>query len=388
MKYVLVINQSAELYGADKAILELIENFPNGYTPIVVLHEDGPLKLVLQEMGIEVIHSSVIKIKRGIFNFSYLLQLPFEIIGSLYRIRKSLKGKEIALVHSNAISVFIGAFYSFVFRKKHLWHVHEIIENPEIAAKAYPKIVAFFSNLMVFNSQASYNQFYKYNKKIANRSVVIHNGQNRNVPPTNEEVLREIRSTYFKATSSQTVIGLVGRISRLKGQQVLLGAFQFLVKKYDNVKLVYIGSAPKGQSHYLTALEEKIVENNLENDVEIIDFQEQIWPFYDALDIVVVPSTEPESFGLVATEAMLSNKPVVASDLGGLKEIIVHEKTGYLFEPGNVNELFLALEKLVLSEDLRVKMGLSGNLRVRNNFTANAYATKFKNAYDGLTSTK
>ena len=48
MKNVLIINQSAELYGADKALLELIENYPKGYNPIVVLHEDGPLKDLLE----------------------------------------------------------------------------------------------------------------------------------------------------------------------------------------------------------------------------------------------------------------------------------------------------------------------------------------------------
>ena len=49
MKNVLIVNQSAELYGADKAILELINNFPENYNPIVVLHEKGPLKQLLEK---------------------------------------------------------------------------------------------------------------------------------------------------------------------------------------------------------------------------------------------------------------------------------------------------------------------------------------------------
>ena len=130
-KNVLIINQSAELYGADKAILELIENFPEGYTPIVVLHEDGPLKDLLENLSVQVIKSSVIKVKRGILKPSFFLQLPFEILKSFFTIKKELRGKKIALVHSNATSVFIGAFYAFFFRIPHVWHVHEIIEKPE-----------------------------------------------------------------------------------------------------------------------------------------------------------------------------------------------------------------------------------------------------------------
>ncbi len=124
MKNVLIVNQSAELYGADKAILELINNFPENYTPIVVLHEEGPLKQLLEKKGIQVIYSSVIKVKRGILKPSFFIKLTFEIIKSFLTIKKQLKGKKIHLIHSNATSVFIGAFYSFFFSIPYLWPVH------------------------------------------------------------------------------------------------------------------------------------------------------------------------------------------------------------------------------------------------------------------------
>ncbi|MFY8069523.1 MAG: hypothetical protein ACOVMG_05455, partial [Flavobacterium sp.] len=109
MKNVLIINQSSELYGADKAILELINNFPEHYNPIVVLENEGPLKELLKNKGIQVISSSVIKVKRGILKPTFFIKLPFEIIKSIIKIKKALKGKKIDLIHSNATSVFIGA---------------------------------------------------------------------------------------------------------------------------------------------------------------------------------------------------------------------------------------------------------------------------------------
>jgi len=76
-KNVLIINQSAELYGADKALLELLQNYPEDYNPIVVLHEEGPLKDLLEKMGIKVIKSSVIKVKRGVLKAILFSEVAF-----------------------------------------------------------------------------------------------------------------------------------------------------------------------------------------------------------------------------------------------------------------------------------------------------------------------
>ncbi len=385
MKNVLIINQSAELYGADRALLELIDNYPEGYNPIVVLHQEGPLKEILEQRGIKVIKCSVVKVKRGILRPSFFLVLPFDVLKAFSTIRRELDGMKIDLVHSNAISVFIGAFYAFTFRIKHIWHVHEIIEHPAMLAKMYPKIVHLLADKIVFNSEASYSQFKKYKQRISEKSVVVHNGQTRDFPVIDADERRRIRTDLFKVRNQNTVVlGLVGRISRLKGQRLLLKAFNRLHQKFDAIHLVYVGSAPDGQEHFLEKLKTKISAEKLEHVVTIVDFQQFVWPIYDALDIVVVPSTEPESFGLVATEAMLSRKPVVGSNFGGLTEIIDDGVTGYLFEPKNVDDLVLKLEKII-SDPVKLKsFGDAGYQRVISKFSATQYASGIKAAYDSF----
>ncbi|MDQ7959313.1 MULTISPECIES: glycosyltransferase family 4 protein [Flavobacterium] len=383
MKNVLIVNQSAELYGADRIILELILNFPNDYTPIVVLHEDGPLKKILEEKGIQIIHCSVIKVKRGILGLNFFLKLPFEIIKSFSTIKKELKGKKIDLVHSNATSVFIGAFYSFFFRKKHLWHVHEIIEQPKFLANAYPQIVNFFSDKIVYNSKATYLNFFNRKRSIQKKSVIVYNGQERNIPIIESE-RNSIRQEKLKIFDDTIVIGLVGRISKLKGQIFLLNAFYDLQKKYDNIHLVFVGSPPPSKEFLLTDLIEKIDFFQLQSKVTIIDFQENIWPIYDALDILTVPSIEPESFGLVATEGMLSYKPIIASNHGGLAEIVVDNVTGALFVPNNKEDLKQKLIQLIESPSLIKEYGLNGNQRVKEVFSTKKYVSGIKTIYDTL----
>ncbi|RYZ20367.1 MAG: glycosyltransferase [Chitinophagaceae bacterium] len=386
MKNVLIVNQSAELYGADKALLELLQNYPSGYNPIVVLHQDGPLKEILKGMGIQVIHASVIKVKRGVLTTSFMLGLPFEVIRSFRTIKKELGGKKIHLVHSNAISVFIGAFYSLAFRKKHLWHVHEIIEHPKLLAKAYPHIVSRMANRIVFNSKASFNQFSKIRKGLEGKSAIVHNGQNRQARLATMDEISLTRKTLFGMSDTRTVvIGLVGRISRLKGQQLLLEAFSMVLKKFPGTFLVFVGSAPDGQEHFLEQLQARIKEFKLEHKCTIVPFQSTIWPVYDALDISVVPSTEAESFGLVATESMLSAKPVVGSRLGGLIEIIREGETGYLFECGNADELADKLELLLLDTEKAKSLGQNGLAVVQREFSTEKYVSGIKTQYDLLT---
>ena len=101
-------------------------------------------------------------------------------------------------------------------------------------------------------------------------------------------------------------------------------------------------------------------------------------------DAVVVPSTEPESFGLVATESMLSKKPVIASKLGGLQEIIIHEETGYLFEAGNSADLCEQLEKIIENPYLGISLGEKGQERVKKCFSTQKYVGGMKSVYDSI----
>jgi glycosyltransferase involved in cell wall biosynthesis len=348
-----------------------------------VLEHEGPLKEILKQKGILVIKCPVMKLHKSIFNVSGFSKLFIDFFKGLYILRKETRAIKIDIVHSNAISVLLGAFYSFFFRKKHLWHVHEIIEKPKLIANFYPKLVSFFSDIIIFNSQASYNQFLKIKPAISSKSKIVYNGQNRLAPFSKTEEINTIKNTVFKAPN-KTIIGLVGRINKWKGQYILLDAFYNLQQQYPDLHLVFVGSAPPGQDHYLHKLEEMIRAYNIEKSVTVIDFQTNIWPIYDAIDISVVPSIEPEPFGLVATEAMLSCNPVIASDHGGLSEIVVDKVTGFLVEPNNQKDLESKIEILINNPEMAKEMGLAGNKRVKEYFSALHYVSAIERIYKSL----
>ncbi len=100
--------------------------------------------------------------------------------------------------------------------------------------------------------------------------------------------------------------------------------------------------------------------------------QEETRAHYRQAAICVVPSLWHEPFGLVAVEAMAAGRPVCASDSGGLRDIVVHEETGFLFPPGDADALAGALERLLDSPALCQRMGRAGQERARTLFTWDA----------------
>lgn len=98
---------------------------------------------------------------------------------------------------------------------------------------------------------------------------------------------------------------------------------------------------------------------------------EELPSFYQEMDVVVVPSTWIEPFGITALEGMASGLPVVASNHGGLQISVSHEETGFLFEPGNANELAQCLETLARDAPRRRLLGEQGRRRVETVFDWN-----------------
>ena len=385
MKNILFIHQSAELYGSDKTLLLLLKNLDkNKFKPIVLLPFDGPLKEALENENIEVVIAPVLKLYRKLFTPKNLIgffkdiKVAFKIVNELH------KKYQFTLIYSNTLAVLLGIMFAWKNNIKHLWHVHEIIEKPSLFKKAFVGLLSLKSNThIVYNSQAT-KVFWELNKSIINKGVVIWNGIEINTPESSTSELFDIRKNLFLAQPNEIILALVGRISRWKGQMILLDAFNNLVQKNENIKLVFVGAPPPNQEKFQEDLEDRISSFKLNDKVLIIPFQNEIHKIWQAIDIAVVPSTEPEPFGMVAIEAMLAHKPIVGSNHGGLTEIIENNATGFLVTPNSVQDLVIALEKLIQNELLRKEMGEKGYLRVTTAFSVEQYVDSFEKFFEKI----
>jgi len=163
---------------------------------------------------------------------------------------------------------------------------------------------------------------------------------------------------------------LPGRLTPWKGQKIFIEALKILSEK-DNIQPfqgIILGH-DQGRNVYKKQLVGLVQQHRLGKIVKFIDHCEEMPIAYGIANLVCSCSVEPEAFGRVSVEAQSMNIPIVASDIGGSKETIVKEKTGYLFKSGNPNELANVIE-MVMTKDYNLlkSIGFEGRKNVLKKF--------------------
>jgi len=375
MKNILFIHQSAELYGSDKTLLLLLKHLDKTkFNSVVILPFDGPLKVELEKENTKVVIAPVLKLYRRMFSFKNLWNFIKDKNKAFETIDELNKYYKFDIIYSNTLAVLLGMIYAKKRKIKHIWHVHEIIVHPKIIATVFPKLLNAFSDLIICNSNATRENLTDRIAALKEKTIVVYNGI---------EINEDIISTQekFGLEKEDIILTLVGRISRLKGHKWLLSTYINQIQKRSNAKLLFVGSPVENQEYYLEEIENIISENKLEEKVKIIPFTKDLSQIWQITDIAIMPSTEAESFGLVAVEAMLAKKPVIGSNHGGLKEIIENNKTGLLIAPNDEEALAEAIFKLIEDPLLRKSFGENGYNRVVNEFSVDRYVESLENVF-------
>ena len=133
---------------------------------------------------------------------------------------------------------------------------------------------------------------------------------------------------------------LPGRLTRWKGQEMFIQSLNLLRTQYgkENFQAIILGSH-QGRKVYYKKLLSMVEKYQLSKKIIFLQHFKEIPVVYYISDVVVSPSIEPEAFGRVAVESQSMEKPILASDLGGSKETIIHGKSGFLFKNNNINSL-------------------------------------------------
>jgi hypothetical protein len=174
---ILIIHQSAELYGSDKTLLLLLKHIDKTkFYPVVVLPNEGILKDELEKENIEVVIAPVLKLSRKMFTPKNIFKFIKDIKIGISILDKLNKKHHFDIVYSNTLAVSLGMIYAKKRKIKHLWHVHEIIIRPKIIAAIYPKLLMIFSDLVVCNSIATQKNLTQRIPKLESKSIVIYNG--------------------------------------------------------------------------------------------------------------------------------------------------------------------------------------------------------------------
>lgn len=226
--------------------------------------------------------------------------------------------------------------------------------------------------------------FPKEKKKI----VVINRGIDTNYfdPQSINETRKLNAISSLGIHESPHIILLPGRLTRWKGHLVAIKSAKIIKNLRPDLNFVFliVGSHQNRES-YKNILYKQVKRNGLESNIIFSGSMIDMPAIYTLADIVLSTSIEPEAFGRVSCEASSMTKPVIASNLGASKDIILNNKTGWLVNPNDEKDLAeKILEVLDLSQEKKDLVGSNARTRVKQNFNINSMLDKTLNLYEEL----
>jgi len=360
--------QTSYIGGAEQSLLSLVSALDRDYFyPIIIVTDDkGPLFKRLKELNIETIVMPLNRLR---------WKNPFPFIITVFKLVILIRQRKISLIHSNIGSTnqYL-AVAAIIARIPMVSHLRAIITK-----QMYWEYLFFLPNNFIANSNASRSSIFPYLRK-GQKCVVIHNAINLDwfVPGIKG---REIREQYG-ISDDAPLVGVAGRLIPEKGQSLFIDAFKEISQENPHLFALIVGGTElDGSQSYLDCLKQKVKEYSLENRIIFTGFIEDIASIYACIDLLVVPSQYEESFGRVLIEAMAMEKPVIATNVGGIPEIVVDGKTGLLVPLGDINALAESMIKLADNAKLRECFGKEGRKRVEQMFDIKNNVQKTQHLY-------
>lgn len=384
-KRILFVHSSNEFYGSDVVLWQLVSGLDRQrFEPIVVLPSDvpyeGKLSAVLRQAGILHYCIKMGVIRRRYFNLPGLVCYLTYLTYGVWQLGHLVKRHQIDLVHSNTSAVLGGALVARLYGLPHVWHVHEILEKPAWLGRLIYSFILANSTQVVAISQAVARCIGERGSQPAIQ--VIWDGIDCTIfnPQIDSQTFRD----RWRVQDSEIVVGVVGRISHWKGQELFLKAASQAAAVFPRLFFVIVGDPPPGDEARLSGLQAQARQLGLANKVRFVPFTSSVPQVMRALDILVLPSTLPEPLGLVVLEAMASERPVIAAAHGGPLETVEPGETGLLFPPRDVGALTEAMINLAGDPERRKDMGRKGRQRVLDHFSLERFNQRFVCLYTDL----
>ncbi len=208
------------------------------------------------------------------------------------------------------------------------------------------------------------------------RMTSIHNGVDANHFKPDPAIRSRIRE-LFGFRKEHLVCGIAARLVPAKGHTFLFQAVARLQERLRTTIRILV----LGEGELREALQQEVAESGLANQVIFAGFREDMADCIQAFDIGVQPSIDCDTSSFSLKEQMATEKPVIASDYGGLPEIITDGVEGFCVPAGTVEPITKAIEKLAMDPVLRIQMGKAGRRRVLEEFTIQQFAQRTLETY-------
>ena len=347
---ILHISRTMDIGGAERIVYQLSSDLKDEFDSVHVASTGGLWESELSAKGIQ--HHKILDIDS---------KNPLTVLKLLTSIRQIIKKNEITIVHTHHR---MAAFYIRLLKLVH------------------PKLIHVYTAHNVFKDKLPLYGFALKNAK----SVAVGEAVNKNLKEDvgitdsrviyNGVVLKETDDQVDEIISYSGIkLGCIARLSEQKGLTYLLDAMSLLTVK--DIRLFIVGGG-----ELRNELENKVKELHLQNSVTFLGYRKDIVECINSFDFCILPSVF-EGFGLVAIEAFMNSKTLVATDIPGLNEVVTN-KNGILVPAKDPAALASAIDKLAMDATLRQELASQAKKDYENKFSYPLFLENYRELYREL----
>ena len=317
--------------GAEKTLFNIISHDSLNNHSVISLTDLGKYGNKLKQMKIEVFN---LNFQKNRINFSKI----YDLIILISKLKPTLV--QSWMYHSDFITLFVKLFFP---KMKIFWNIRNTTYSIKDSYSRFliSKICSFLSYFVpkkiVSCGYACMSDHVKfgYNKS---KWEVIFNGVDTNIFKSENKSNSKIIDSSIISNNKIPILGVVGRYAKQKGHPILLEALNHLNKRGINFLCIMIGTNINNENKTLIDLIETY---ELKENIIMLGQRDDIYDIYGLFDLLVLPSINGEGFPNVLIEAMATEVPCLATNIGESKKIV--GKTGWIIEPSNSKQLSSSL---------------------------------------------
>jgi glycosyltransferase involved in cell wall biosynthesis len=336
-------------------------------THVVTPLGDSRFALLLAEAGIPHHEINLVRPRQTL---NPLPQLRFAALfwPNVTALRKIIRSDGIQIVHTNGLMNAQAAVAARLEGIALVWHLNDVL-TPKLVRTALLPLVDAWSAQIAVAAGAVGNYYFSATTSVIGRLKVLYApvDTSRFRPGnSNSAVRRELG-----ISAECVVIGTVGNFDPVKGHRHLLEAAQKIKQRVPRAKFLLVGERLNNRQKYWTMLARRTEELGLKDDVIFAGRRTDMPEVFCAMDIYVHPS-ESEACPMAVLEASASGLPVVATDVGGVRELVANGETGFVIEAKSPDQIAAAVFRLLDDDGLRQRLGEAGASRMSELFSLEA----------------
>lgn len=376
---IFLVSHSAENSGAPRVLLEVAELLKEDYDITICFPENKGAAREARDMGLNVIIIPNPQVgfseTRGITGKIGILRNRLRYI---LKIRKVVKKNGYPIIYLNSAASVYAGLGLYGLGKKIIWHLHEDFV-PGLYNRFRRFVITRLSDLLIFVSPS--NAEYFKGKLSGIKTLILPNGVK--LERFGKFEIDEDYRKKFQYKIDDIIIATLSYISHRKGIDIFEKAMVRVIEQFPEVKAVVPGDRKTAAPEYLKEVDEIAEKEILKNRLFLPGHCTNVPSFLDCVDIFVLPSRN-DPMPLAVLEALAAGKPVVASDVGNLREMVAPPgdelQAGIIVPPENPEALAEAILELLQNPEKRKVMSENALKKAERDYSMETFRKRIKEA--------